>query len=88
MKITTLSTLVGFALIGTSSFAMENNDSRELVKLPAMMQTHMMANMRDHLAAINEILSNLSTDNLDKAAEIAETRLGMTSLEAHGRVYA
>ena len=44
----------------------------------------MMSNMRDHLVAINEILSNLANDKLDKAAEIAEARLGMSSLESHG----
>ena len=44
----------------------------------------MLSNMRDHLAAINEILFNLSNDELDKAAEIAEYRLGMSSLESHG----
>jgi len=40
--------------------------------------------MRDHLTAINEILISLSTGELDKAAEIAEFRLGMSSLETHG----
>jgi len=49
-----------------------------------MMQQHMMTNMRDHLAAINEILVYLGNDNLDKAAETAEYRLGMSSLESHG----
>ena len=52
--------------------------------MPQKMQQHMMSNMRDHLAAINEILINLSNDELDKAAEIAEYRLGMSSLESHG----
>lgn len=58
-------------------------DSRELVELPPMMQHHMMANMRDHLRAINEILAHMATDELDAAAEVAEARLGMTSLELH-----
>jgi hypothetical protein len=55
-----------------------------LVELPEMMQQHMMSNMRDHLAAINEILMNMATGQLDQAAEIAESRLGMSSLESHG----
>ncbi len=59
-------------------------DSRELVQLPEMMQDHMMANMRDHLVAINEILLSLGANEMDKAAEIAEQRLGMSSLDAHG----
>ena len=59
-------------------------DTRELIKLPPMMQNHMMENMRDHLAAINEILQLLAVEDGDKAAEIAESRLGMSSLESHG----
>ena len=49
-----------------------------------MMQQHMMSNMRDHLSAINEILVYLGNEELDKAAETAEYRLGMSSLESHG----
>jgi len=49
-----------------------------------MMQQHMLSNMRDHLAAINEILGLLGSDQLDQAAETAEHRLGMSSLQSHG----
>jgi len=49
-----------------------------------MMQQHMLSNMRDHLAAINEILAFLGNDQLDEAAETAEQRLGMSSLKSHG----
>jgi soluble cytochrome b562 len=59
-------------------------DTRQLVQLPDMMQQHMMSNMRDHLVAINEILVKLSAGELDSAAEVAEYRLGMSSLESHG----
>jgi cytochrome c553 len=61
-----------------------SSDTRTLVELPEMMQTHMLSNMRDHLAAINEILVYLGNGELDKAAETAEYRLGMSSLESHG----
>lgn len=44
----------------------------------------MMSNMRDHLVAINEILISMENDQLDQAAEVAESRLGMSSLESHG----
>ena len=64
--------------------AQASEDSRQLVKLPEMMQQHMMSNMRDHLAAINEILTNMANDKLDKAADVAESRLGMSSLKSHG----
>ncbi|MCW8963446.1 MAG: hypothetical protein OQL16_06570 [Gammaproteobacteria bacterium] len=66
------------------SAAIAGEDARQLVKLPEMMQQHMMANMRDHLAAINEILAHMAKDELDKAADVAENRLGMSSLKSHG----
>ena len=59
-------------------------ESRELVKLPPMMQEHMLANMRDHLVALDEILGELADGRTNKAAEIAEKRLGMSSLSLHG----
>jgi len=60
------------------------DDARTPVELPQMMKEHMLANMRDHLAAINEILAYLGNGELEQAAETAEYRLGMSSLEAHG----
>lgn len=59
-------------------------DQRQLVELPPMMQQHMLGNMRDHLRAINEILTHLADENPEAAAEVAENRLGMSSLKAHG----
>ena len=59
-------------------------DSRALVRLPDMMQAHMLANMRDHLAALGEILGSLAEGKFDDAAKVAEQRLGMSSLERHG----
>ena len=59
-------------------------DDRELVPMPVMMQQHMMANMRDHLMAINEILAALGAGEMEQAADIAELRLGMSSLDDHG----
>ena len=73
--------LVLFMAISTTSFA---DDTRQLVKLPEMMQQHMLANMRDHLISLNEILDDMAKGNLDEAARIAEMRLGMSSLDAHG----
>jgi cytochrome c556 len=59
-------------------------DSRQLVKLPEMMQEHMLSNMRDHLATLNDILHALADQDLDRAAKEAEQRLGMSSLDRHG----
>ncbi len=72
-----------FSLVFASN-AISAEDKRELVKMPQMMQEHQLANMRDHLMAINEILMNMGNNELDKAAKIAETRLGMSSLSSHG----
>jgi hypothetical protein len=71
-------------LVSTSPGSIADNDERQLVQLPEMMQQHMMSNMRDHLAAINEILVQMGDGELDTAAEIAEQRLGMSALESHG----
>jgi len=60
------------------------DDTRVAVDMPAMMRTHMLANMRDHLTAIQEIQSHLAAGEYDAAAEVAEKRLGMSSLETHG----
>ena len=71
-------------LLLVSNISLAQEDSRQLVALPQVMQRHMLSNMRDHLAAINEILISMANRNLDQAAEIAESRLGMSSLESHG----
>jgi len=72
------------SLVFTSSISIADDEPRQLVEMPEMMQQHMMSNMRDHLVAINEILTNMANDKLDQAAEIAESRLGMSSLKSHG----
>ena len=70
--------------IFSSGIIVADEDSRQLVDLPEMMQQHMMSNMRDHLATINEILIHMASGELDQAAEMAEARLGMSSLKSHG----
>ena len=74
-------------IVSLSSAIMANDDTRQLVQLPEMMQQHMMSNMRDHLVAINELLINMANGELEEAAEIAEYRLGMSSLESHGAAH-
>ena len=73
----------GLLAVSTASAAAEA-DNRVAVEMPAMMQDHMRANMRDHLRAINEIQSLLAAGKYDAAADIAEKRIGMSSLETHG----
>ena len=62
-------------------------DARELVRLPEPMQEHMLGNMRDHLATLNEIIGNVADEKFDEAAKLAEQRLGMSSLGLHGAAH-
>jgi cytochrome c556 len=62
-------------------------DTRELVRLPASMQEHMLANMRDHLATLNAIIGDIADNKFDEAAKISEQRLGMSSLSLHGAAH-
>ena len=72
------------SLAAIQGISVASDDKRVPVELPEMMRQHMLANMRDHLAALNEILLHLDSGELEEAAEIAEYRLGMSSLESHG----
>jgi hypothetical protein len=58
-------------------------DSRVMVQFPEMLRTHTLANMRDHLLALAEIQDQLARGAYDKASDIAEQRLGMSSLGLH-----
>ncbi len=59
-------------------------DARQLVVFPQDMRLHTLANMRDHLLALQEIQIALSKEDYDTAAGVAEQRLGMSSLKLHG----
>ena len=59
-------------------------DARQLVKFPEPLRSHTLANMRDHLVALGEIQEALSRSQFDQASDIAEQRLGMSSLKLHG----
>jgi len=60
------------------------SDTREFVRFPEPLVEHTLANMRDHLLALQEIQEHLGMGHMDVAARIAETRLGMSSLGLHG----
>lgn len=84
MMRTKLNVIALVLMLFATNISVADGDSRQLVDLPEMMQKHMMSNMRDHLATINEILINMANDHLGQAADVAESRLGMSSLESHG----
>ena len=59
-------------------------DTRQLVHFPAALAEETLANMREHLSALQEIQLHLGMGHTDVAAKIAESRLGMSSLGMHG----
>ena len=59
-------------------------DARQAVHFPKTLREHTLANMRDHLLALQEIQTALAQQEYDRAANIAEHRLGMSSLSLHG----
>lgn len=75
---------VALLLLAATAQAADSDDPRQPVDMPDRMKVHMRANMRDHLLAVTEIQPALAAGRYDQAADIAEQRLGMTSLEAHG----
>jgi hypothetical protein len=58
-------------------------DPRPLAKFPEGLRIHTLANMRDHLQALQEIQYAMAKEQYDKVAEVAEQRLGLTSLKSH-----
>jgi cytochrome c556 len=74
--------LAGFMAVPFALAAEE--DQRVVVDMPDMMRTHMLTNMRDHLLSIQEIQQVLAAGHYDAAADVAEKRLGMSSLQTHG----
>jgi len=77
------STLVFAALLAAAACSAAA-DARHLVEMPAPMVQHMLGNMRDHLLALTEIQEALGSGNYGRAADVAEKRIGMSSLETHG----
>jgi hypothetical protein len=58
--------------------------ARQAVKFPRKIKDHQLANMREHLLTVSRIQEYLSQHDFDKAADLAENRLGMSSLSLHG----
>ena len=68
---------------GQPPMSVDAEDPRELVSLPAPMQEHMLANMRDHLTTLNTVIGDIANANFDGASKLLEERLGMSSLSLH-----
>ena len=87
MKKSFFSSVLGVFLLLVSPLSATATDGRQKIEMPPMMQEHMLNNMRDHLRALQEIQAALAKSDFDKAAEIAEQRIGMSSLETHGAAH-
>jgi len=70
--------------VGTAPPAVPAKDTREPVGFPPQLAEHTLANMRDHLLALQEINVALSHGHNGMAAKIAEERLGMSAMRLHG----
>jgi hypothetical protein len=79
--------LAVLVILVAATGAGQAQDSRELVRLPEPMQEHMLGNMRDHLATLNEIVGDVADGKFDAAAKLSEQRLGMSSLGLHGAAH-
>lgn len=75
--------LLAVAMLTLTQPGFGADDSRQRIDMPDMMREHMLGNMRDHLLALTEIQAHLGSGAFDAAAEVAESRLGMTSLASH-----
>lgn len=58
-------------------------DSRQLVSMPEQARRLMQQDMLDHLAALNEVIGYLANGELASAAEVAESRMGKSSMGRH-----
>ncbi len=64
--------------------ATDTADARQAVTFPAALRRQTLANMRDHLLALGQIQTALAADDFDAASDLAERRLGMSSMASHG----
>lgn len=72
------------AMPAAQTVAAPAGQARTPVRFPGPLREHTLANMRDHLAALGEIQDALARSDFDAAGRLAEQRLGMSSLTAHG----
>lgn len=63
---------------------MPATDTRQAVHFPPALREDTLANMRDHLLALQQIQDALARQEYDLAGDLAEQRLGMSSLARHG----
>ena len=67
----------------SSEITSPDSDHRQLVAMPDEASQLMRKDMLEHLSALNEIIALLVENNLDAAADVAETRMGKSSMGKH-----
>ena len=76
---------VAFCLVIVGALsAIADEDTRTLVMLPDNIEKKMLANMRDHIRALDDVIHAVQAEEYDKAESIAESRLGWSSLVRQG----
>ena len=55
-------------------------DLRQLVSMPDQAREFMRKDMLDHLSVLSEIIGYLASNNIDAASDVAEARLGRSSM--------
>jgi hypothetical protein len=63
------------------TFAAE--DSRQLVPMPAEARAEMRAEMLDFQSALHQIINALATGKFADAADVAETKIGVSAMGRH-----
>lgn len=58
-------------------------DLRQLVSMPDQTRELMRKEMLDHLTTLNEIIGYLASNDLDAITDVAETRMGRSSMGKH-----
>ena len=94
-KIFSLFALLSLLLISNTSYSEElasekqstneptASDHRQLVSMPEQTRQLMREDMLNHLVTMNEILGYLAESNFSAASEVAETKMGKSSMGKH-----
>jgi hypothetical protein len=75
----------GLSILGAySASAGEMEDPRTKIELPSDIENKMLVNMRDHIGALDDIIQAVQAGEYEKAEDVAESRLGWSSLVRRG----
>jgi cytochrome c' len=72
-----------FAILLTSNtglIAQESADNRQIIEMPQQTKQVFLSNMRGHMEALDQIIAALAKADLDEAAAIAETTMGVAGV--------